>query len=260
MSLKIDNNALTSLPRLPYSLEKIEASFNQLETLPELPGSLKVLDVRGNCLSTLPELPSSLEEIHAYRNQISVLPELPVSLKVLYVSGNRLTMLPELPLSLENIAVSRNRITMLPALPSSLQVLSAGGNRLSILPELPSSLKEFPLASGHSTFSPDEFAHYYSEPAIHQDLIVMYRIRHTVFCGTLPDKTPAISSCGTVRRCRLSAATSLWSSCGRYHLLPDKAGNHAAPLCRSTPYPCRSVFSALAGPETRKMATRDHST
>ncbi|AUT30117.1 hypothetical protein C1192_24050 (plasmid) [Escherichia marmotae] len=142
MSLKIDNNALTSLPRLPYSLEKIEASFNQLETLPELPGSLKVLDVRGNCLSTLPELPSSLEEIHAYRNQISVLPELPVSLKVLYVSGNRLTMLPELPSSLEDIAVRRNRITMLPALPSSLQVLSAGGNRLSILPELPSSLKE----------------------------------------------------------------------------------------------------------------------
>lgn len=94
----------------------------------------------------------------------------------------------------------------------------------------------------------------------HKDLIVMSRVRHTVFCGTLPDKTPAISSCGTVRRCRLSVATLLWFSCGRYHLLPDKAGNHAAPLCRSTLYPCRSVFSALADPETRKMATRDHST
>ncbi len=37
-------------------------------------------------------------------------------------------------------------------------------------------------------FFSDGFAHYYSEPAIHQDPTVMYQDRRTVFYGTLPDK------------------------------------------------------------------------
>lgn len=35
----------------------------------------------------------------------------------------------------------------------------------------------FPLAFAHCTFFPDGFAHYYSEPAIHQDPTVMYQDR-----------------------------------------------------------------------------------
>lgn len=98
-----------------------------------------------------------------------------------------------------------------------------------------------------------------SEPAIHQDPTVMYRDRRTVFYGTLPDKIRSGLFYGTARRCRWSAGTSPLFSCVLYRLLPDKADNHAALLCHSTPCLCRSVFSASAGPETHKTAVHDHS-
>lgn len=82
----------------------------------------------------------------------------------------------------------------------------------------------------------------------------MYRVRHIVFCEMQPDKTHAISSCGSARRSRSSVATSLWFSCARYHLLPDKAGNHhGALLCHCILCLCQLVSSALADPETHKF-------
>ena len=59
-------------------------------------------------------------------------------------------------------------------------------------------------ASGHSTFSPYGLANYYSEPAIHQDPIVIYQDHHITFCGTLPNKIRSVSFYGTARRCRCS--------------------------------------------------------
>lgn len=117
----------------------------------------------------------------------------------------------------------------------------------------------FPPASGHSTFFPDEFAHYYSEPAIHQDPIVMNQDHHITFCGTLPDKTRSGSFYGTARRYHWFAVTLPSFSYAQCHLSPDKAGNRADPLCRSIRCLCLSVSSASAGHETHKTAVHDHS-
>lgn len=117
----------------------------------------------------------------------------------------------------------------------------------------------FPLAFAHCTFFPDGFAHYYSEPAIHQDPTVMYQDRRTVFYETLPDKIRSVLFYGIARRCRWSAGTSPSFSCVLCRLLPDKADNHAALLCHSTPCLCRSIFSASAGPETHKTVVHDRS-
>ncbi len=89
-------------------------------------------------------------------------------------------------------------------------------------------------ASGHSTFSPYGLANYYSEPAIHQDPIVIYQDHHITFCGTLPNKIRSVSFYGTARRCRCSAGTSPSLSCVRCHLSPDIADNYAASLYCNT--------------------------
>ncbi len=41
-------NNITSLPKLPNSLEYLVCSFNQLKSLPELPNSLKMLKCDNN--------------------------------------------------------------------------------------------------------------------------------------------------------------------------------------------------------------------
>jgi len=56
----------------------------------------------------------------------------------------------------------------------------------------------FPSACGYNTVFPDEFVHYYSEPAIHQEPIVTCRYHHTSFHGTSPDKNHSVSFYGTV--------------------------------------------------------------
>ena len=86
---------------------------------------------------------------------------------------------------------------------------------------------------------PDEFAHYYSEPAIHQDPIVMKQDHHITFCGTLPDKTRSGSFYGTARRYHWFAVTLPSFSYAQCHLSPDKAGNRAAPLYRSIRFLCQ---------------------
>ncbi len=88
----------------------------------------------------------------------------------------------------------------------------------------------------------------------------MYQNRHITFCGTSPDKIRSVSFYGTARRCHWSTGTSPSFSCVRCHLSPDKADNHDVPLCRNILYPCLSVSSASAGPETHKTAVHEHST
>ncbi|EFB2837837.1 E3 ubiquitin-protein ligase ipaH3, partial [Escherichia coli] len=140
---------LTSLPRLPYSLEKIEASFNQLETLPSLPESLTVLSVRGNRLSILPELPLSLNTLNVNGNNLSTLPDLPNSLTILNVSGNRLTALPELPAAMTIVNAQSNALERLPDFPvennQMPRIFWLSQNQITHIPESITGLNEISL-------------------------------------------------------------------------------------------------------------------
>ncbi len=94
--LRIHNfNQLTSLPKLPDSLRKLECSNNKLTSLPKLPNSLKELECSNNQLTILPKLPKSLQTLYCSNNQLTVLPKLPKSLRELYCGSNNLTSLPE---------------------------------------------------------------------------------------------------------------------------------------------------------------------
>jgi Leucine-rich repeat (LRR) protein len=53
-------NRLTSLLKLPNSLELLHCEYNKLSSLPELPNSLQKLYCGGNKLTSLPEFPKSL--------------------------------------------------------------------------------------------------------------------------------------------------------------------------------------------------------
>jgi len=60
----------------------------------------------------------------------------------------------------------------------------------------------FPLAASHNKCFPDGNALYYSESTIHQDPIAARPDRHTISCGTSPDKIHSGSFYGNARRYR----------------------------------------------------------
>ena len=140
-TLDASYNQLTSLPELPSKLQTLDASYNQLTSLPELPSKLQTLDASYNQLTSLPELPSKLQTLDARNNQLTSLPELPSKLQTLDASYNQLTSLPELPSKLQTLDARNNQLTSLPELPSKLQTLDARNNQLTSLPELPSKLQ-----------------------------------------------------------------------------------------------------------------------
>ncbi len=133
-------NNLTSLPRLPASLDTLICGLNSLTSLPALPNALTVLKCYNNPLTTLPALPNSLAYINCNFDQLTSLPALPASLVELYCSGNLLTSLPALPSSFVTLLCDGNHLTSLPALPNSLISLYCDNNQLNSLPALPANL------------------------------------------------------------------------------------------------------------------------
>ena len=91
---------------LPNSLLKLNCSYNQLTSLPNLPNSLEILCCSANQLTSLPNLPNSLKKLHCYGNQLTSLPDLPNSLESLWVEFNQLTYLPNLPNPLKFISIN----------------------------------------------------------------------------------------------------------------------------------------------------------
>lgn len=151
-----NNNKMQSLPILPASLKRLNASGNQLLTsLPELPTSLVSLYCLSNKLTSLPELPAGLKSLYCATNQITSIPTLPAGLENIYCPDNRLSGLPTLPTSLTSLTCGQNPLTSLPSLPNNLAGLSCRGNSLTSLPELPSSLKSLDCSYGQLTSLPE---------------------------------------------------------------------------------------------------------
>ena len=75
----------------------------RIDSLPELPSRLKVLDCRDSTLTRLPHLHSGLKALYCKDNFIEQLPELPDSLVTLQCNYKQLSSLTCLPESLKEI-------------------------------------------------------------------------------------------------------------------------------------------------------------
>jgi uncharacterized repeat protein (TIGR01451 family) len=155
MILNCTYNQLTTLPPLPGNLQNINCSFNQLTSLPVLPSILNSIDCQSNQLTTLPALPSTLQYFGCTNNQITVLPTLPNNMVALICNYNQLTTLPTLPDSLIYLDCNVNFLTVLPTLPSTLEALQCGSNQLSSLPVLPNTLQYFVCAQNQLASLPN---------------------------------------------------------------------------------------------------------
>ncbi len=141
--LTCTHNGLSSLPRLPATLQYLWCTHNQLTSVPSLPKGLRVIGFDENMLTSLPALPDSLRALWVNNNQLTSLPVLPSKLSQLYCQFNQLTLLPALPSSLDyHLDCSWNQLTSLPTLPSVLTRLYCYNNQLTSLPALSSSLRE----------------------------------------------------------------------------------------------------------------------
>ncbi len=68
---------ITSLPKLPDSLDDLQVAYTQLTQLPELPKLMRTLYCQNNLLTSLPDsLPPNMREINCSFNYLTSLPDL----------------------------------------------------------------------------------------------------------------------------------------------------------------------------------------
>ena len=128
--LDLSHLELTTLPRLPDTLEVLRCESNKLTSIPRLPSNLKNMYCSDNNLTSFTRFPKSLRILYCLHNQLTELPTLPDGLERLYCTGNELTSLPTLPNSLKVLHCNRNKLTSLPALPNSLKMFQCNNNDL----------------------------------------------------------------------------------------------------------------------------------
>ncbi len=138
--LKCGNNSLAGLPPLPTSLKILDCYYNQITSLPALPNSLLYLDCSYDWLPSLPTLPPLLLHLSCGSNFISTFPTLPNGLNYFECQNMQLTVLPNLPNLIDTIYCGYNNLTSLPTLPTSLVILFCEYNQLITLPPLPGLL------------------------------------------------------------------------------------------------------------------------
>jgi len=142
--LYVNSNKLDTLPDLPRHLEILNCSLNNLTYLPDLQSlnNLKYLNIYGNKLTKLRELPPNLTELICNDNNIEQLPELPSKLTLLACRYNpTLKSLPELPKNLTALNCDNCQLTTLPILSTTqLKSLICNNNKLTALPQLPDTI------------------------------------------------------------------------------------------------------------------------
>jgi hypothetical protein len=141
-------------PPLPPSLDTFICSFSQISDLDTLtlPNSLVYLDCQEVfLLDSLRNLPTSLKYLNCGGSGVEHLPALPLSLDTLICYYNRLTSLPALPNTLKYLECGTNSLTSLPALPASLTYLDCG-NDLSNRPSNPNNIPNLPALPASLTY------------------------------------------------------------------------------------------------------------
>lgn len=137
-TLDVSHLKINSLPELPTTIKKLHCSYTQLEYLPALPECLEVLDCMSVPLKELPRLPSNLKKMYCYYTNIQILPHLPPNLEALYCCFNEsLHTIRNFSDSLKIIWCYHNpKLETIPELPSKLEELSCHTTPISSLPGL----------------------------------------------------------------------------------------------------------------------------
>jgi Leucine-rich repeat (LRR) protein len=161
---------IKTLPILPLKLEELCADNNfDLEELPALPSTLRILSICLTGVKDLQWLPETLEELYISENpdihigtlpsrleilfadscELEMLPHLPSGLKMLSVDANYLVELEGLPDSLETLVASNNEIIRISTIPTNLRVALIHNNVIKRLPELPAGLIELNVSENN---------------------------------------------------------------------------------------------------------------
>lgn len=111
---------VTSLPELPDGLRKLSCHMIHITSLPKLPDSLEELVCNYTPLRYLPKLPDNLVYLDLERTQLQILPKLPKFLRILMVSHTSLISLPDLPPFLETLYCYETNITEISDIPRML--------------------------------------------------------------------------------------------------------------------------------------------
>ncbi|EGF7348246.1 hypothetical protein F6T13_22680 [Escherichia coli] len=105
---------------------------------------LKLLDVSNLGITFLPPLPDSITELNARYNKLIAISDLPKTLKKLTVWSNQIIYLPEdLPAELEILNAGNNLISYISLLPKKLQKLDLSYNNLEVIIALPDTVTTF---------------------------------------------------------------------------------------------------------------------
>jgi Leucine-rich repeat (LRR) protein len=161
--LVCDQTNIRSLPALNDELVTLSVSHSKIESLPELPPKLVLLNC-DNCvhLTVIPKLPNTLDVFTCRSAPVSSLPDLPDSITHLDIGGTHLTEMPKLPASLMYLYCSNVSIESLPKrLPANLRNLTAYYTRFKEIPiALPKHMNT--LCIPHS--NPYELPEYIENP------------------------------------------------------------------------------------------------
>ena len=144
------NYGLTSLPKLPATLDTILCQENKISDISTLKNSaVKLLSCYENNIKDLSNLPNTLTYLDASKNHLSIIDQLPNSIEEMYISNNLyLYRMANLPASLKTLDARSSSLAYLDDLPQNVEDLYFSGTRLMDLPELESKTKLYNLDIG----------------------------------------------------------------------------------------------------------------
>lgn len=214
-SINISFDTLCNLNGIQYftSLQILDCSYNQLDTLVNLPNSLQTLICNNNMLLFLPIIPDSVTFFNCSMNRLSILPNLPLNLIHFNCSMNRLDSLPSLPINLIHFDCHNNQLINIATLPSSIMYFDCSGNQLTSLPSLPPSLPSLNCAENQLSSLPTlptSITSIYCENNLLTSLPVLPSSLDTLSCGSnLLTNLPILSSTLIDLECYYNQLTAL---------------------------------------------------
>lgn len=153
--LDVSNLGITFLPPLPDSITELNASYNKLIAISDLPKTLKKLTIWSNQIIYLPEdLPAELEILNAGNNLISYIPSLPKKLQKLDLSYNNLETIIALPDTVTTFIANTNNIKKIFSFPASMKTLEIANNELKYLPNFPENTTKINVGRNKLTAIP----------------------------------------------------------------------------------------------------------
>jgi uncharacterized repeat protein (TIGR01451 family) len=139
-TLSVYNTNLSQLPNpLPISLKNLSFGNPGFNVPPVFPSALLTLSIYSTDLITLPPIPSSVYILDIrYNNSLSTIPQLPQGLFNFYCLGNdSVYSLPPIPSTVKRLFLNDGAFTSIPELPDTLDFLYLQDNPLlTCLPQL----------------------------------------------------------------------------------------------------------------------------